>query len=186
MNLQLLLEKWKIKADINLLLSMWNESQRFYHNLDHLNKLLDDINEKYGHLSSEKELDKLKLTALFHDIVYDPQSKTNEEDSAEFFVSLCGDKSDKDIQDIKQAILDTKTHESTSGLSEKFNKLDMSVVEGDYDDLIKWEQGIKNEYSFVGPEAYKEGRLAFLESLLDKYNNNAGNLLKLIEYVKEY
>ena len=183
MNLQNILDKWKIKEDINVLLGMWNESHRSYHNLNHLSSLTSDINESYKGKVSEKEYDKLILTALFHDIVYDPTKTNNEEKSAEFFVSLCQEKNSPDILDIKQAILDTKTHKSTTSLSEKFNKLDMSIVEKGFDDLLQWEEGIHNEYSFAG-EKYKEGRLQFLESLLDKYNHNAGNLLKLISWVK--
>ena len=46
MNLQELLNKWNIKCDINVLLSMWSESHRSYHTLNHLNDLIDQINEK--------------------------------------------------------------------------------------------------------------------------------------------
>jgi predicted metal-dependent HD superfamily phosphohydrolase len=184
MNLQLLLDKWKIKMDVNTLLSMWNESHRHYHNLDHLTSLLSDIDSQKDKLS-EKEYEKLNLVALFHDIVYDPSKSDNEEKSAEFFINVCQEKSNPDIIDVKQAILDTKTHNSTTSLSEKFNKLDMSVVEGSYDSLIKWEENIYKEFAFVGKDAYKQGRLGFLESLLDRYNHNAGNLLKLIDYVKK-
>ena len=45
MNLQELLNNWNIKCDINTLLSMWNESHRHYHNLNHLNDLIQQINE---------------------------------------------------------------------------------------------------------------------------------------------
>ena len=182
MDLQNLLNKWKIKADANTLLSMWNESTRSYHSQNHLMSLINDINESYRDKVSEKEYDKLVLTALFHDIVYDPKQTNNEEKSAEFFINLCQDKN-ADILEVKQAILDTKTHESTSKLSEKFNKLDMSIVEKGFDDLLEWEVGIHEEFGFYG-EAYKYGRLKFLESLLDKYNHNASNLLKLIDWVK--
>ena len=86
--------------------------------------------------------------------------------------------------DVKQMIIDTKTHESTTPLSEKFNELDMNVVERDFDELLKWESGIFFEYSGYGKDAYKSGRLKFLESLLDKYPHNTENLLKLIDWAK--
>jgi len=185
MNLQLLLDKWKIKMDVNTILSMWNESHRHYHNLDHLTSLMDDIENQYKDKVSEKEYEKLNLVALFHDIVYDPSKSDNEEKSAEFFINLCQDKTNPDILEVKQAILDTKSHQSTTPISEKFNKLDMKVIEGNYDELLKWEEGISAEYTpFYGEEKYKQGRIQFLESLLDKYNHNAGNLLKLIRYIK--
>jgi predicted metal-dependent HD superfamily phosphohydrolase len=60
----------------------------------------------------------------------------------------------------------------------------MNIVERDYDRLVEWENGISEEFSIYPEETYKEGRLKFLESLLDKYTHNTENLLNLIEYVK--
>ena len=183
MNLQQLLKKWNIKCDINTILSMWNESHRSYHNLNHLNDLISQINENKSKYS-EKEYEKLILTALFHDVVYDTASKTNEEDSANFLIECAVDKKNSDILDVKQMILDTKTHNSTTNLSESFNKYDMNIVERDFDQLLEWERGISEEYSIYSKEEYKMGRLKFLESLLDKYTHNTENLLKLVECVK--
>ena len=181
MNLQNLLDKYGIKANINMLMDMWNESHRSYHTLTHLNDLIDQINENKSKFS-EKEYEKLIIASLFHDCVYDPMKNDNEEKSAEFFESCCGDKN-SDIQEIKQMILDTKTHESTTPLSESFNHYDMNIVERDFDQLLEWEHGIREEYKAYG-ESYKEGRLKFLESILDKYPHNTENLLKLVDWVK--
>jgi predicted metal-dependent HD superfamily phosphohydrolase len=183
MNLQELLNKWNIKCDINTLLSMWNESHRHYHNLNHLNDLIDQINENKSKFS-EKEYEKLMLAALFHDCVYDPMSSTNEEDSADFFLECSVDKSNSDVLEVKQMILDTKYHNSITNLSESFNKFDMSIVERDFDQLLEWETGIREEYSGYEKDVYKRGRLKFLESLMDNYPNNTKNLLKLVECVK--
>ena len=182
MNLQELLNKWNIKCDVNLLLSMWNESHRHYHTLNHLNDVIDQINEDKSKYS-EKEYEKLILAAIFHDCVYDSMSSTNEEDSANFFIECCQDKSNPDVLEVKQMILDTKTHQATTNLSESFNHYDMSIVERDFDQLLEWENGIAEEFKDYG-EQYKEGRLKFLESLLDKYPHNTENLLKLVEWVK--
>jgi pantetheine-phosphate adenylyltransferase len=183
MNLQELLNKWNIKCDINTVLSMWNESHRFYHTLNHLNDLIDQINENKNYFN-EKEYEKLLITAIFHDCVYDSMKQDNEEKSADFFLECCHDKSNQDIKDIYQMILDTKNHVATTNLSESFNNYDMNIVERDFNKLLEWENGIFNEYKFYG-DLYKEGRLKFLESLLDKYLNNTENLLRLIDWVKE-
>ena len=183
MDLQQLLEKWNIKCDINTVLSMWNESHRSYHNLNHLNDLISQINENKSNFS-EKEYEKLMLTAVFHDVVYDPASQTNEEDSAKFLMECAVDKNNKDILDVRKMILDTKTHESTTNLSESFNNYDMNIVERDFDQLLDWEKGISEEFSVYPKAQYKEGRLKFLESLLDKYPNNTENILQLIDHVK--
>jgi predicted metal-dependent HD superfamily phosphohydrolase len=181
--MQELLNKWGIKIDYNTLLSMWNESHRSYHNQNHLIDLIEQINENKSNFQSHKDYEKMVICALFHDCVYDPMRSDNEEKSAQFFESCCEDKSNSDIQEIKQMILDTKTHVSTTPLSEKFNQLDMNIVERDFDQLMQWETGIYNEFKSHG-ENYKVGRLNFLESLLDKYPHNTQNLLKLIDWVK--
>jgi predicted metal-dependent HD superfamily phosphohydrolase len=181
--MQELLDKWNIKIDYNTLLSMWNESHRSYHTQNHLLDLIEQINESKFNFDSNKDYEKMILCALFHDCIYDPMRSDNEERSADFFINCCQEKNDPDILEIKQMILDTKTHESTTPLSEKFNKMDMNIVERDFNQLLEWENGIRNEYKEYG-DIYKTGRLAFLESLLDKYPNNTKNLLKLIEYVK--
>ena len=180
--MQELLDKWNIKLNYNILLSMWNESHRAYHNQNHLLDLINQINENKSKFESHKDYEKMVLCALFHDCVYDPMCNDNEEKSAEFFVNCCQEKN-QDILDIKQMILDTKTHESSTQLSEEFNQLDMNIVERDFDQLLEWENGIEFEYKAYG-EMYKMGRLQFLESLLDKYPHNTENLLKLINVVK--
>lgn len=184
--MQELLDKWNIKIDYNTLLSMWNESHRSYHSQTHLVDLIDDINEMKSTLS-EKEYEKLILCALFHDIIYDPSKFDNEERSAEFFINCCSDKKNPDVLEVKEMILDTKTHTANNKLSSLFNKLDMKVVEGNIEDLKMWESGIKEEFVPVfGLENYKKGRLQFLNSLLDKYPSNSKNLLDLIELVSNY
>ena len=183
MNLQELLEKWSIKCDVNTLLSMWNESHRSYHNLNHLNDLINQINENKSKYS-ENEFDKLMLTALFHDIIYDPSSETNEERSAEFFIECSVNKINSDILEVKQMILDTKSHTSSNMLSEAFNSYDMNIVQRTLEELLEWENGISEEFSIYPVDVYKEDRLKFLESLLDEYTQNTENLLNLIEYVK--
>jgi len=201
--MQNILDKYKIKIDLNTILSIWNEGDRHYHNLNHLNKLLEDINNSN---LSEIETDILIIVALFHDIVYDVKNRNNEEKSSEFFLNCCGDKSNPYIKIISQIILDTKTHSISdeflnkdisdknlsnknfkdlySKMSKLFCGLDMSICESSYDELLEWEEGIYDEYKVFGNQIYKEHRLKFLESLLDKYVDNTDNLLKLIDYVK--
>jgi predicted metal-dependent HD superfamily phosphohydrolase len=182
--MQELLDKWNIKLKYTILLSMWNESHRAYHTQNHLLDLIEQINESKSKFESQKDYEKMILCALFHDCVYDPMSSTNEEDSANFLMECVVDKSNSDVLEVKQMILDTKTHQSTTNLSETFNHYDMSIVEKDFDQLLEWENGISEEFSVYPKDEYKVGRLKFLESLLDKYPHNTENLLKLVEWVK--
>lgn len=184
MDFQSILDKYRIHADAATLLKKWEEPHRFYHNTTHLHDLLQQVEKDFKNGAfDEREKEKLALTAFFHDIIYNPARQDNEEKSAAFFMDLCADKNDRDIQDIYRAILDTKTHESNSPLSERFNKYDMNIVERDLDQLLQWEYGIYNEYKIFGNMVYKTGRLQFLEKLVRQYPHNKKNLEQLIAWV---
>ncbi len=180
--MQALLDKWKIRIDYNILLSMWNESHRHWHGQSHLFDLLHQINENKNSLP-QIDQEKLIICSLFHDCILDPMRNDNEEKSSEFFMK-CSEDKNSDILEINQMILDTKFHKSDSKLSQIFNTFDMSICERDFDSLLFWENGIYEEYKFAGDDMYKSKRIEFLESILDKYVTNTGNLMNLIEWIK--
>ena len=58
----------------------------FYHTFQHVEKMLDDLDELNKELKlSEEEYYTLYIAICYHDIVYDPYSCTNEKDSANLF-----------------------------------------------------------------------------------------------------
>lgn len=183
LNLQNLLDKYQIKANVNMILDIWSESHRYYHNQNHLIDLLEQINESYfnGEVT-EKERELLYLTSLFHQIVFEVNREDNEEKSAEFLINLCEDKVHKDIELIQQAIVDSKEGVSNSIISEKFNKFDRNICERGISELLEWERGIskENEQNAL----YKSKRLIYLESLLSKFPHNMENISLLIESIK--
>ena len=185
MNLVSLFRKYKINVDPTFILDRWSEPHRHYHNINHLNDLIAQINEDYadGRLS-ESEREKLTLTALFHDLVYEPDRNDNEEKSADIFYRFCSEQYNVDLVEVKQMILDTKNHIPCTPLSQKFIDYDMNICERNFDELLEWEDGIKEEYSMFSNKEYKSGRIKFLESILDKYPYNMDNLLDLINWVK--
>jgi predicted metal-dependent HD superfamily phosphohydrolase len=174
------LQKWEIHYTWYEITKKWSETHRFYHTLEHLMDLLDQIERKYPKPS--KERDKLVITALFHDIIYNPTRGDNEEKSAKFFLAHCKEETD-DIYEIYDMILATKTHESESDLSKIFNDMDMDIVTRNFDELMVWEEEIREEYGVYTDEEYREGILTFLRSLINKYPQNKENLLNLIDWV---
>ena len=185
MDIENILKKYDINIDLNMVYDMWQESGRYYHNLDHLLDLINLINTDFERNRFDSNVyEKLIIVALFHDIIYDPSSSNNEEDSAEFLKSVCSDL-DK-INDIIQSIIDTKNHTNSSELSEIFNEYDMDIVNRDIDSLIKWEDDIFNEYhKFYTKEEYKQGRIKFINSIIDKYPGNMANLQDLLKYIED-
>lgn len=82
-------------------------------------------------------------------------------------------------KNVINTILQTKNHDSYTKIDSLFNKMDLSIISSDFDSLIKWENGISKEYSFVPFKIYKKHRLAFLNNY-----SNKPNILKLISYLE--
>jgi len=189
------LRKYSINISIEEIEQRWSEPHRYYHNLDHLVDLLININVHYQSFVTDvvgKTYDILILAAVFHDIVYYPKENNNEIKSSLFFESISKNLN-KDtplrriiIKEVSDIIMATATHAPQNYLQHVFCDIDMEVIHRPYKGLLKWEEGIYNEYSFA--EKYKEGRLAFLNSLIKKEDLNPftiDRLEKLIRYVEE-
>lgn len=145
-----ILEKLKQFGIHEIEIERYNEPHRFYHNFEHIEKMINDAKSK------NILTDDLFLAIVFHDIIYNPKLNDNEEKSAELFYSYI--KNDE----IKQAILETKTHTPTSKLSKQLSDLDLSILWSDYETFIDFENKIFKEYQFFDYETYKEKRLEIL------------------------
>ncbi len=157
------------------ILGHYMESHRFYHTLEHLDDLWGQLQ-----LSGFGDNDALLLATVFHDIIYDPRSVTNEEDSAKYFNEVFhGDQSLKD--EVSQIILDTKTHQAQTDLSKVFCNADLDILHQPFDKLLKYEHQIFKEFQFVDYAIYREKRVEVLRSLQQRVNNPALDFL--IDYV---
>ena len=160
------------------ILNHYLEPHRFYHTLAHL----DDICE---HLESKGfgDNEALLLATVFHDIIYDPRSATNEEDSARYFNEVFkGNQSLKD--EVTGIIFDTKTHQPKSELSHIFSEADLHILNQPFDKLMQYERQIFKEFQFVDYNVYKEKRIEVLQALQKSNENRAMGYL--IDYVKCY
>lgn len=172
---------------VDVIAQHWQASHRFYHTEAHLRFLINEI-EKLHTLSSinDQARNILLLAAFFHDIVYEPTANDNEEKSAAMLDKMVNARY-PDAQIVKDIILDTKTHEPQSQLSEVFCALDMYIVEnGSFSELQKWEFQIFKEFQMIDYKFYKMGRLKVLREFAERYPKNAHNLQNLIEYVEDY
>lgn len=145
-----IIEKLKQYNIPEIEIERYNETHRYWHNLDHIKNMINDA--KNRNILS----DDLFLAIFFHDIIYNPKANNNEELSAELLCRYV------DNRQIKQAILDTKTHKPTSELSRQLRDLDLSVLWSDYETFIDFENKIFKEYQFVDYNTYKEKRLEIL------------------------
>jgi predicted metal-dependent HD superfamily phosphohydrolase len=127
----------------------------------------------------------LLITALFHDIIYNPYRNDNEERSAELLLHLADKSNLGDINQIVACILDTKRHIPSSPLSAIFSEMDMNIIKQPFTKLLEWEAGIAYEYSYLPRETYLIRRIIFLQDMVRRYPENAGALSELIEYLEK-
>jgi pantetheine-phosphate adenylyltransferase len=157
-------------------LDCYRESHRFYHTTQHL---LDVVSQL---AKVENFDDELFLAAVYHDAVYNPKASDNEEASANLFVehSKKSDLSNQQINNIKQFILDTKTHKASSDKSNLLIEADLNILKRPFNKLLEYEKQIFKEFQFVDYKIYQPKRLEVLKNL-----NKNGNLDSLIEFVKQ-
>lgn len=170
----------------------WADKKRHYHSLtNHLLPMLSRIRESHIKKSIK---DELEVVAVFHDIIYDPDSNTNEEDSAELFRSKVS-MYDRRIS-IYHAILGTgfyvnscwykKYNRLSEGLLSKFAMFDLEpLLKGSFADLIKNEYLLFKEYQYLPYAHYKTKRLEFLNKFKECYNVN-NQYLAYIEYMETF
>ena len=174
----------------------YSEPQRYWHIIEHLYDVIIGIEELYNQKKiDEREYHILLIAAIFHDIVYDPKRKDNEEKSVEYMMSKYNKdiidhkyavsdwRIEEDIKKISDVIIGTKTHDAEDGLRKKFNKLDTWILDAQFIDMLDWENKIYNEFKWAGWKKYKKARISFLLSCIKTHTHNVLNIKNLIDYL---
>ncbi len=193
------------------ILNQWTQRQRHHHGIKHLAQLLDAI-EEAGDSDGFDELDQktLRLAAAFHDIVYNPGSKTNEEDSIDkalqYFHEVETPTTVVDsVCSIIEATGDLEAHEhaasfqpvsvhfdSDNKLVEWFCRQDRIILNPtwgdarDYKALLEYEKNIFREYQAATLQDYRKGRIEFLRSIHKHPHFDKKAVDWLIEYVRAF
>lgn len=170
---------------IDQIMKMWSEPHRHYHNIDHLFDTLKSIESKFkdGEIDENEQLI-LSIAALFHDVIYDPESNINEEESIQYYKNNVN-KLNLD-QRVINIITSTKFRkEPDERLCRIFWNIDNSILKSDINGLLDYEKKIRKEFQFVEYSSYKEERINFLKSCVGKFDND-DNIKFLIDYIKNY
>lgn len=170
--------KYLSEEIVNDILSKWNEPHRYYHNIDHLNYLLNRISSINDLSDIDKDI--LIISSYFHDIVYNPKKSNNEEKSIELLNEYT--QIPLDIRNKCSLIIkDTSSSEiPTDELSKLFWILDREIINTDIGDLIDYEHKIFKEYQFVPYDIYKKKRIEFLKTVT-KRSNHIDHLISYVE-----
>src|SRR5690348_12867794 len=126
-------------SDSSLSKQLWNEIEncysgpdRHYHNLDHLENLFLQLTEVQVRIEN---WDTVLFALFYHDLIYNPANKDNEEKSAELALarlSEIGFPKEQAIQ-CSNIILATKSHnEHADGDTNYFIDVDLSILGQDW------------------------------------------------------
>lgn len=160
------------------ILKAYSEPHRHFHTFNHISKMLINA-EQYKCVLSDSDYQTLQIAILYHDFVYIPASKTNEQDSVDVFMELLlNHQIDYDTSLIKQnelagrvlvMILDTIKHEPTFELSKYL--IDLDLWDLAFSDRYKINSKlIRQEYIEFSEESYIYARIKWIQSVLAKDN----------------
>jgi predicted metal-dependent HD superfamily phosphohydrolase len=139
------------------------EPHRHYHTIEHIANML--------FVGRDLDLADEQIYAIwYHDAIYDSRSETNEEDSADLasqaLRSIGWEESR--IALVQQMVLDTKSHEPTTPMSDIVIDLDMSSTAADWPEYERNRVNIRREHEWVSDEEFTKGTRQFLQSFLDR------------------
>ncbi len=154
----------------NLLHDLYSENHRAYHNLNHINFLLE-LFRQFDEYIEDRVC--VFFAIWFHDAVYDPQKNDNERRSAELAarclreISLPKEK----ISKIEKIILATEKHllcENLDSDGKLFLDFDLAILGAESDIYDEYAKAIRKEYDFVSDEDYKRARARVLQNFLKR------------------
>ena len=161
------------------------EPHRSYHDIGHIKEMLAYV-EPFKSGMDEITYEALQLAIVWHDVIYSPTSKTNEEDSFWDFMECYSNLEDKYkdlpkrniiIPCIKLMIMDTKSHDYDQAMP-VYRRL---IIEADLDRFkgpfpAFWQNTLRifKEYAMADWGLFKPGRIAFLESYAEKVKEVVG------------
>ena len=157
------------RGTIEGILDLYDEPDRHYHNIDHVGTMLVVFKSARPKCTMPNEV---TLAIIFHDAIYYPRAKDNEEKSAELAISTLlnlGLAPDV-IERVALTILCTKDHKVESAFPESAYIIDadLSILGAPPEEYDKYAISIRREYSFVRDEDYRPGRTKVLRSFLDR------------------
>ncbi len=159
-------EERKVLRD---LINAYSAAHRFYHNLSHIKHILGVIATFQG---QAKNYQAIQLAAWFHDVVYYPKAKDNEEKSAAYAANVLSKLKvcPATIDAVTQMILNTKYHQAAPDDTDSQILLDadLAILGADEASYRLYAQGIRREYAWLSAAEYRSGRTQVLQNFLKR------------------
>jgi predicted metal-dependent HD superfamily phosphohydrolase len=149
------------------LLAWYSEPHRHYHDTTHLAEVLEAVDLIHSHAQDSNAV---SLAVWFHDAIYDPRRKDNEEESARLAESVLPGAGVAESQVLRVAALVRLTTEHDPAASDAdgavLSDADLAILASSPARYARYASDVRAEYAFVAESAFRKGRLAVLEDLL--------------------
>ena len=152
----------------------YNESQRVYHSLQHIQQLFGQFEQIKQHLN---EPHIIALALFYHDVIYEPTCVDNELKSAEYAVeALSSYLTAEQCQYIYALIMMTASHQ-IDDIDKNLDKakesdaaylldMDLSILGASWPEYEQYAQAVRQEYAHISNVNYHVGRISVLKGLL--------------------
>lgn len=161
--LERLRQRWRKllpELDPEPILQAYAAPGRGYHNLQHLEEVLQWVDEVP---LEQSEKDRLSIALFYHDAVYDGKRGDNEQASADWCRRDLGERAEVEL------ILDTRhAVEPASQLGRWLVDIDLSVLGAERARFDAYEKGVRQEYSWVPWFLFRRKRKQILIQFLER------------------
>lgn len=150
------------------LIEAYSEKHRAYHTLDHISACFRHLENVVSQAEHPHEI---KLALWFHDVIYNPFSASNEEDSAEFAKRFLEENlvSPEVVRRICDLIILTKEHVLPSSCDGKLMlDIDLSILGAVEPVYAQFEEDIRKEYKRVPFFLFKKKRKEVLRRFVKR------------------
>ena len=165
------IEPVTLKALWQDIATRYNEPQRAYHTLKHIQQLFQQFEQVTDKLY---EAHIIALALYYHDVIYEPARSDNELKSAEYAIeSLSPYLTNEQCKYIYALIIMTATHQINKSTDEDkisdaayLLDMDLSILGAPWSEYQQYTQAVHQEYAHIAKEDYRNGRIAVLQQLL--------------------
>jgi predicted metal-dependent HD superfamily phosphohydrolase len=171
-------ERWKAMLDglgaaaecetFSRLQAAYAEGHRAYHTARHIDEcvsLLDDLKDLCAHPAE------VECALWFHDAIYEPMSKTNEERSAAWAAEVLGEAGAQPdaVDRVRSHIMVTRHVALPADDDSKLVvDIDLAILGADPSRYAEFERDVRREYKWVPGILYRSKRAEILQSFLNR------------------
>lgn len=151
------------------ILKYYAQRHRQYHNLSHIEALLDLAEQYRGELLEPAVVE---MAIWFHDLVYRPLSKQNEKKSAQLARKWLAELGADSVLQERVAVLIRQTEKPTDFLPSKDRDMawlldfDLSILGRSTEVYARYAEAMRKEFKLVPEVLYRQGRVRLLRQFL--------------------